>query len=139
MTITRCSIRTKNQFTNLYLKNSHHSLTLRTTKKLHKRKKTPHQAISPPFYKYQNFSSQQNRPNTSITRLNKQTNKQNYFKKKKKKEPAFSGEPSSKSSNTYSPTSYSSPGGSSSLKPITRHVIIINSRTDTNNLLEQTY
>ena len=81
MTITRCSIRTKNQFTNLYLKNSHHSLTLRTTKKLHKRKKTPHQAISPPFYKYQNFSSQQNRPNTSITRLNKQTNK--IIKKKR--------------------------------------------------------
>ena len=35
----------------------------------------PHQAILLPFHKYQNFSSQQNRPNTSITQLNKQINK----------------------------------------------------------------
>ena len=43
----------------------------------------PHQAILLPFHKYQNFSSQQNRPNTSITQLNKQINKIILKKKKK--------------------------------------------------------
>ena len=84
MTITRCSIRTKNQFTNLYLKNSHHSLTLRTNKKLHKRKKNPPSSnfttilqISKLFF----TTKQTQHFNNSA----KQTNKQNYLKKKKKR------------------------------------------------------